>query len=249
MSPESTRHGGSGSFALTQKRRPRAIGYVSTLAHAPIDVLDARNQTARIEHACAHRAWTLVGVTRDVDLNGASAASRPALEYALRQLEQDAVDRLIVVHLERLCSSIAALSDILDHVVRHGAHLLCLEPMIDTASDGGSTAIRALIRMSRWERDRLAERTRTGLAAARRSRARSRPAVEDRPELEDRIVALRADGMTFQEIADVLNAEQVPTLRGGREWRPSSLQVTINRSIRRTGAGRRDAPGSERRVR
>ena len=30
--------------------------------------------------------------------------------------------------------------------------------------------------------------------------------------------------MTLQAIADVLNAEGVPTLRGGAMWRPSSVQ-------------------------
>jgi hypothetical protein len=36
---------------------------------------------------------------------------------------------------------------------------------------------------------------------------------------------MRADGMTLQAIADVLNAEGVPTQRGGIEWRPSSVQT------------------------
>ncbi len=33
--------------------------------------------------------------------------------------------------------------------------------------------------------------------------------------------------MTLQAIADRLNREGVPTLRGGAEWRPSSVQATI----------------------
>ena len=35
---------------------------------------------------------------------------------------------------------------------------------------------------------------------------------------------MRSDGLTLQAIADVLNAEGVPTLRGGAKWRPSSVQ-------------------------
>jgi hypothetical protein len=31
--------------------------------------------------------------------------------------------------------------------------------------------------------------------------------------------------MTLQAIADRLNAEQIPTLRGGTKWRPSSVHV------------------------
>jgi hypothetical protein len=33
--------------------------------------------------------------------------------------------------------------------------------------------------------------------------------------------------MTLQAIADQLNAEGVPTLRGGKKWRPSSIQGAL----------------------
>jgi hypothetical protein len=36
---------------------------------------------------------------------------------------------------------------------------------------------------------------------------------------------MRASGMTLQAIADTLNGEGVPTLRGGAKWRPSSVQA------------------------
>ena len=35
---------------------------------------------------------------------------------------------------------------------------------------------------------------------------------------------MRAGGMTLQAIADRLNAERIPTVRDGAEWRPSSVQ-------------------------
>jgi hypothetical protein len=33
--------------------------------------------------------------------------------------------------------------------------------------------------------------------------------------------------MTLQAIADRLNEEGVPTLRGGEKWRPSSVQAAV----------------------
>jgi hypothetical protein len=42
--------------------------------------------------------------------------------------------------------------------------------------------------------------------------------------LQERIAAMREQGMTLQAIADQLNEEGVPTLRGGAMWRPSSVQ-------------------------
>ena len=49
--------------------------------------------------------------------------------------------------------------------------------------------------------------------------------VRDDPELSARISAMRAQGMSLQAISDTLNAEGVPTLRGGTHWRPSSVQA------------------------
>jgi hypothetical protein len=49
--------------------------------------------------------------------------------------------------------------------------------------------------------------------------------VADNPELRDRIMAMRAAGMTLQAIADELNADGIPTVRGGAKWRPSSVQA------------------------
>ena len=38
---------------------------------------------------------------------------------------------------------------------------------------------------------------------------------------------MRNANMTLQAIADQLNAEGVPTLRGGAMWRPSSVQAAL----------------------
>jgi DNA invertase Pin-like site-specific DNA recombinase len=79
-----------------------------------------------------------------------------------------------------------------------------------------------LIEVSGWERERLRERTQKGLQAARLN---GRRAVADDPELRERIARMRAHGMTLQAIADRLNEEGVPTVRGGAKWRPSSIQA------------------------
>ena len=49
---------------------------------------------------------------------------------------------------------------------------------------------------------------------------------------------MRSEGMTLQGIADRLNAEGVPTVRGGAKWRTSSVQ---------TAAGYRRPSASSRR--
>ena len=76
-----------------------------------------------------------------------------------------------------------------------------------------------------------------GRHAPANGRPRRRPALADDPELVERIVQMRAQGMTLQAIADRLNEEGVPTVRGGAEWRPSSVRSGL-------GYKRRAAVGS-----
>jgi hypothetical protein len=40
---------------------------------------------------------------------------------------------------------------------------------------------------------------------------------------------MRKRGLTLQAIADTLNGEGVSTLRGGHEWRPSSVRAVLKR--------------------
>src|SRR5262249_4695986 len=98
-----------------------------------------------------------------------------------------------------------------------------------------------LIRVSGWERERFARRPPPpGPAAHEAPRPvavaapRQRVPATDRAALVRRINAMRADNMTLQAIADQLNAEGAPTLRGGAMWRPSSVQTTLG--YRRPGS-------------
>jgi hypothetical protein len=73
------------------------------------------------------------------------------------------------------------------------------------------------------------------------SAGRGGGSVKDQPALQQRIARMRESGMTLQAIADTLNGEGVPTVRGGARWRPSSVQ---------TAAGyKRPAPGDKQRSR
>ena len=59
--------------------------------------------------------------------------------------------------------------------------------------------------------------------------------VKDQPALQQRIADMRKSGMTLQAIADTLNGEGVPTVRGGARWRPSSVQTAAG--YKRPGNG------------
>jgi DNA invertase Pin-like site-specific DNA recombinase len=120
---------------------------------------------------------------------------------------------------------------VLGWFMRTGIALTALDVGLDTGTAEGKKAVRALLAIIKVERQRTAAQTSKGLAAAK---AAHRPAVADSPELASRIRRMRAGGMTLQAIADTLNSEGVPTVRGGAEWRPSSVQSVLGYRRART---------------
>jgi peptidoglycan hydrolase-like protein with peptidoglycan-binding domain/DNA invertase Pin-like site-specific DNA recombinase len=204
----------------------RALGYVSVPADSPLEA-GAGAQARAIEAACAARGWTFVGGVREREPANGKGLQRPGLGHALGRLQRDEADCLVVAELSRLTRSVVELSDLLAWLEHAGRRLVVLDVAIDTATEAGRLALNAVATVSGMEHVQLAERTRKGLAAARAKGAGGRPAVSDRPELVKRVTAMRAQGMTLQAIADALNANGEPTLRGGVRWRPSSVQAAL----------------------
>jgi DNA invertase Pin-like site-specific DNA recombinase len=226
-----------GTVTSAGPREPvQAIGYVSIpKADADRGLLD--EQASAIEHHCRKRGWELLHVVRDVENGHPKGLERPGLQYALERMAEGKASCLIVSELERLSRSAADLGQIVEWVVDNECRLVAMDVQLDTCSSSGELTARTLMSVGEWEGRRIGEQTRKGLAAARARRGRTgRPAVEDVPHLKDRIAAMRGEGMTLQAIADRLNDEEIPTLRGGSQWRPSSVQAAAG--YRRPKKGR-----------
>ncbi len=202
-----------------------ALGYVSRPAGELEGWPDAADQAIQIERACMEQGLELGDVIRDTQpVNG--TGTRPALRNALEQVATREAGALVVARLECLAGSASGLGAVVAWFEDSEARLIAVDVSLDTASPGGRIAARALVAAGELERSKLGERTRRGLAAARRKGGGvGRPSVADDPELRERIRSMRTDGLTLQAIADQLNADGIPTLRGGAEWRPSSVQA------------------------
>ena len=202
----------------------RVIGYVTLSADAPREDADAPTQV--IGEACEHAGWDLVDLVTDRDQG--RGLVRPGLTFALQQIAEGKADGLVVRDLRRLSRSIVELGTLMEWFRDAGAALVAIDLGIDSSSPVGQELAKKLITLGEWEHERISRRTRSALQEARASGAAAgRGAVADRPELAERINAMRASGMTLQAIADRLNAEGVATMRGGTMWRPSSVQAAL----------------------
>jgi DNA invertase Pin-like site-specific DNA recombinase len=217
----------------------RALGYVSA-ADAEGQAGDLAAQTEQIRAACVRNGFESVEVVRDFESHSGSDLERPGLVYAIEKLEAGDATCLVVASLERLTRSAAHLGTLIDRLSAGGIRLVVLDIQLDTGNPDGRLAAEALASVGTLERRNLDARTRKGLQAARKGRRSGRPAVADRPALKERIAEMRARGMTLQAIADTLNTEGVPTLRGGTEWRPSSVQAAVGYKRPKRGAGKTD---------
>jgi DNA invertase Pin-like site-specific DNA recombinase len=208
---------------------PAGEASVAVLGYASVNVSgveystqDLRRQVDEITAACERRGLLLMRVAHDRVPPRQRPLERPGLGYALGRIKAGEASGLVVSELSRLARALPELGRVLEWLTDRDVRFIAAVPRIDTGEEAGRLAVQTIIEVSRWERERLVEGTRAGMLAARRKGPAS---VTDYPELRERIAGMRAAGMTLQAIADQLNVERVPTIRGGAKWRPSSVQA------------------------
>jgi DNA invertase Pin-like site-specific DNA recombinase len=220
-----------------------AVGYATVERMRAGEDAAARAHAEAVRLACRERGLVLLELVQEVEVASGPDLARPRLLHALKRIASGEAGCLVVPTLDRLSRSAVALGTVMDWLDRHGARLVVADLGLDTGATDGQVAARVLSQVAELERRRGAERGAQALASAVPRRASSRPSVRDRPALARRIVAMREQGMTLQAIADTLNAEAVPTLRGGTKWRPSSVQSAAGYKRPRRGQVRLAEPG------
>jgi DNA invertase Pin-like site-specific DNA recombinase len=212
----------AGRGQIPQPGDRRAVGYTTFPDRRRAVSPESRYEARRIRAACEARGLVLHKLVGDVQSYTGPDLERPGLRHALELLDQGEAGCLVVTGLDRLSRSAANLGMLIERLEAIGARLIVIDIELDTDTDEGRMAARTLIRVGSLERRHGDS---PGAGASRRAGSGGRPAVADLPLLQRRIATMRASGMTLQAIADTLNREGVPTLRGGAEWRPSSVQA------------------------
>jgi len=175
-------------------------------------------QRAALDRAARERGWSLVAIEEDI--RSGRTLRRPGLRAALAACRAGEAEGIVVSRLDRLTYSLIDLAEIVREAVDGGFTIVSLEPDVDLASDGGRAVGEVLAEAATWQQRAI---TTAGRAlAGRPGRPSSTP-----PAVADRIRELRGEGMTLQAICDTLNAEEIPTPRGGAEWRPTSLRSVL----------------------
>jgi DNA invertase Pin-like site-specific DNA recombinase len=222
------------------------VGYMRVSSQGQVEdgvSLDA--QRAKIEAWAKLHDETDIVIYQDAGISGASMDQRPGLQNALRDVcRRKGV--LVIYSLSRLARSTRDTLSISDRLAKSGAELVSLSERIDTTSASGKMVFRMMAVLAEFERDQISERTRAAMAHLRSSRRRfSRFAPYgwdfDRsgelilPNLVEhqvigRMVEMRAQGLTFQAIAERLTEESVPTKHSGRPWTAKVVWTAVRRA-------------------
>jgi hypothetical protein len=108
------------------------------------------------------------------DTMSGSARARPELDRLLSELRSG--DVVVVTKYDRLARSLKDLLEIVDLIQARGAGFRSLGEDIDTTSPAGRLVFHVFASIAQFERERIVERTKEGLAAARkRGRVGGRP--------------------------------------------------------------------------
>jgi len=120
-------------------------------------------------------ALTTAGVERIfADTITGTARVRPELDRLLSELRPG--DVVVVTKYDRLARSLKDLLEIVDLIQARGAGFRSLGEDIDTTSPAGRLVFHVFASIAQFERERIVERTKEGLAAARkRGRVGGRP--------------------------------------------------------------------------
>ncbi len=163
---------------------------------------DVAAQEDRLRQAGAIRVFN--------DVISGRQFERPGLNELIDHAR--AGDSLCVTRLDRLGRSLKELLETVENLKAHDIHLVSLEERIDTTSAAGELVFHVFGAIAHFERRLISERTRDGIAAARkRGRRPGRPALDQ--ETVSAAQALVEAGLTAGQAAKQLDIGRATAYR------------------------------------
>jgi DNA invertase Pin-like site-specific DNA recombinase len=163
--------------------------------------------------------------------------------------ELGAGDVLIVVRLDRLARSVSHLLQVIEDLEKRGVHFRSLRDPIDTSTPQGMFSLEVLGAIARLERALIAERTKSGMKAAKaRGRLAGNPGLrERRPEavravsaargrayLDELIASAQTWLPTVRQLRPQHNWDDIVRIlnRKGHDWTAERLRRAVQRMVR-----------------
>jgi len=224
--------------------KPNAIGYVrvSTDEQARDGVsIDA--QQSRIRAYAEAKELSLVDVLVDEGFSGKNL-KRPAMQELLSRCKGGEISAVVVLKLDRLTRRTRHLLSLVEDLfLSNDIQLHSVSESLDTSTPHGRFVLTLFGGLAQMERELIGERTRTALDFKRQqcqptshaplgfeangSKERMKPVAEEL-ETVRRILAMWRRGSSLASIARQLEADGLPTKRGG-VWKAATVRKVVQR--------------------
>ena len=182
----------------------------------------------------AARGWEAYEIVDAGVSGGVAPGARPGLSQALEILRNREAQVLIAPKVDRLGRVALDILTLAAAADRESWALVVVDLGLDTSTASGRLTLQVLAAVAEFERSMISSRTKEALATAAAKGVRlGRPRRDDKWGWAVRVkIQYRTNqGFGLTEIANELNAEGAPTLRGGNKWYPSTVAGVL-RSIR-----------------
>lgn len=207
-------------------------------------------QTEQVRAYCSLKGFEIVAVFEEVGVSGSvPLADRPRGAEMLARLGE--ADTIVFAKLDRAFRDTVDCILTVERMREAGKAVAFLDLGVDTTTPAGGLCLEMMAAFAKFERRRISERTREALATAKGQGKKIGPAplgyrnaatvvdgrkvdggvwtpVDSELQLVRRIVRMR-ESMTLRAIAEKLNAEKVPTRRGG-VWAPETIRKVTARA-------------------
>lgn len=183
-------------------------------------------QREAVEAFAAREGLTLVAVLEDTASGTVAPADRDGMSVALGMLAAGEAGTLVAAKVDRLSRKNSDFYALLDRGHREGWVIRTADGILDTGSGQGRLLAGVAALVAEIERDMIADRTRSALAAKRAAGARLGAPVTTPAGVRERIRTLALQGLTQAAIAAELNTQGLTTAQG-REWTQPNVRRVL----------------------
>lgn len=238
-----------GIITSTESVEMRVVGYIR-ISKEEQNSHSLSTQAEAIRRWCDQGGHELVRIYTDDGVSGGThPTKRAGGQAAIAHARRNGVDALLVTKLDRVARDLAATLDLVDNVLGRHATLISISENVDGTTPSGRMFLQMLGSFAEFERGRIRERTREGLATVRRLGRKTGGSIpfgysvddenylieqEDEQAVLKRARDLRAEGLSWRSAADKLNEEGFYR-RERKSWTPSRLCDVLTADFRRRG--------------
>jgi len=197
-------------------------------------------QESRLQSFCNAQGWTVdaAHVYVDAGINGKST-ERPVFLAMMQAAQDGQIARIVAIKLDRLARNTKDFLGTVEKLQAFGCDLVLLKESFDTGTPHGKFALTMFAAIAELEASQIAERTMSGRkqkAAQGGDNGRYCPlgysfdngysVDENAAQTVKSIFTDYVAGDTLTAIASRLNAQDVPTARGGK-WYPATVRYIL----------------------